>query len=191
MDKNIIHKKNGKGIITQKEYVAYVGSVDEFKKFLFDSSARAGYEKVKKVVFIGDGAPWIWNMCEELFPEAECILGYYHLKENVYDYAKALYHGDVQKSHAWAESMMGHAHKGETDDILKMIEQAPKPIGVKGNVVNLGTYITNNKVRINYLEYRKKGYYIGSGMVKSGHKIVIQKRMKQAGMRWGLAVHNT
>lgn len=187
LDKDMIQRKNGKGIITQKEYVAYLGSVEEFKKYLFESAVRAGYGRVKKVVFIGDGASWIWNMCQELFPDAECILDYYHLKENVYDYAKALYPADEQKSHAWAESMMNHAHEGETDDILKMIKEAPKPIGIKGNVVNLETYITHNRGRINYPEYRKKGYYIGSGMVESGHKIVLQKRMKQAGMRWGIS----
>lgn len=109
LGKDIIHRKNGKGIITQKEYVAYLGSVEEFKKFLFDSAARTGYGKVKKVVFIGDGAAWVWNMSKELFPDAECILDYYHLKENVYNYAKALHPADEQKSHAWAETVMKQA----------------------------------------------------------------------------------
>jgi len=35
-----------------------------------------------------------------------------------------------------------------------------------------------------YLEYKKQGYYVGSGMIESGNKVVVQKRLKQAGMRW-------
>jgi len=31
-----------------------------------------------------------------------------------------------------------------------------------------------------------ESHYIGSGMIEAGNKVVIQKRMKQAGMRWGL-----
>jgi len=48
----------------------FFGGVEEFKKLLFDAAARAGYGKIRQVVFIGDGSHWIWNMCEELFPDA-------------------------------------------------------------------------------------------------------------------------
>jgi hypothetical protein len=75
----------------KKEYVTYFGAVGEFKKFVFDAAARAGYGLLKKVVVIGDGAQWIWNMCEELFPDAVRILDYFHLSENVHGYAKAFY----------------------------------------------------------------------------------------------------
>lgn len=40
----------------KKEYVTYFGSVNEFKKMLFEAAERAGYGKIKKVVVIGDGA---------------------------------------------------------------------------------------------------------------------------------------
>ena len=54
-------------------------------------------------------------------------------------------------------------------------------------VVNLYKYMTNNKERINYNSFEEKGYYIGSGAIESGNKTVIQQRMKQSGMRWGVA----
>ena len=37
---------------------------------------------------------------------------------------------------------------------------------------------------LNYAHFVKQGYPIGSGSVESGHKVVMQSRMKQAGMRW-------
>ena len=51
---------------------------------------------------------------------------------------------------------------------------------------NVFSIIRNNLDKIKYLQYKNKGFYIGSGMVESGNKIVVQKRMKQAGMRWGI-----
>ncbi|MDR1966732.1 MAG: hypothetical protein LBQ36_08480, partial [Synergistaceae bacterium] len=37
---------------------------------------------------------------------------------------------------------------------------------------------------IDYAGYVKKGYFIGSGAVGSGNKVVLQQRLKQSGMRW-------
>lgn len=41
-----------------------------------------------------------------------------------------------------------------------------------------------NQNHINYPDYESKGYFIGSGAIESGNKVVLQKRLKQAGMRW-------
>ncbi len=35
-----------------------------------------------------------------------------------------------------------------------------------------------------YAGFRRAGYPIGSGSVESTYKVVVQARMKQAGMRW-------
>jgi len=37
---------------------------------------------------------------------------------------------------------------------------------------------------MNYQHYRPAGYPVGSGSVESGCKVVMETRMKQAGMRW-------
>jgi hypothetical protein len=47
-------------------------------------------------------------------------------------------------------------------------------------------YITNNIKNIDYAAYEQKGYFIGSGAIESGNKIVLQQRLKQAGMRWNV-----
>lgn len=185
LDRDIIKRKDDSAIITKKEYVTYFGSAGEFKKVLYDSAARAGYGRVKKTVVIGDGAHWIWNICEELFPDAECILDYYHMTENVYSYAKELFLNNEKKYTKWAEALIYYIKTGQTKKALKKITCSPLPDKSR-NVVNLEGYIRNNIERIKYLEYKNKGYYIGSGMIESGNKIVVQKRMKQAGMRWSV-----
>jgi len=35
-----------------------------------------------------------------------------------------------------------------------------------------------------YAAYEQKGYFIGSGAIESGNKIILQDRLKRAGMRW-------
>lgn len=34
--------------------------------------------------------------------------------------------------------------------------------------------------------YRERGYFVGSGIIESGHKIVLQVRLDGAGMRWNV-----
>jgi hypothetical protein len=46
------------------------------------------------------------------------------------------------------------------------------------------TYLFNNKNFMRYPEYRKKGYYIGSGAIESADKYVVANRMRMAGTRW-------
>ena len=179
-----IRKRNKHVYIDKKEYVAYMGSVDGFKKLVFEAAARAGYGKIKQVVVIGDGAKWIWNMCEELFPDAVCILDLFHMKENIFDYAKVLFPNNEKKYTKWAETVSCYIETDQVEKALKKVKGSPLPETAGKNTVNLAGYITNNISRINYLEYKNQGYYVGSGMIESGNKVVVQKRLKQAGMRW-------
>ena len=96
-DRNSVTRKDGKMIITQKEYVPHLGGVDTFKQLLLEASIQQGYGQIREVVFLGDGAPWIWNMYNELFPDAVMILDYSHLKENVSNYSKYLHPSGEQE----------------------------------------------------------------------------------------------
>ena len=77
--------------IKRREYVGYLGSVDVFKKLVFATAVKNGYGQYRESVFICDGAQWISDMIEELFPEAIRILDYCHLVQNVSDFIKAKY----------------------------------------------------------------------------------------------------
>lgn len=184
-DRDIIKRSDESHIITKKEYVSYLGSVNEFKKFVFASAAKAGYGKIKEAVVVGDGAQWIWNMCEELFPDAVQILDFYHMSENTHKYAKLIYPEDEISRKIWVNKVLDALKGGKVDEAIKMVENKKVekvPIGVS----NLDTYISNNRERINYKFYKEKGYYIGSGAIESANKMVIQQRMKQSGMRWSI-----
>lgn len=60
--------------IKEKEYVNYFGAVDTFEKLLFAAALRNGYGQHETTVIVSDGAPWIFNMKDKLFPDAIHIL---------------------------------------------------------------------------------------------------------------------
>lgn len=45
-------------------------------------------------------------------------------------------------------------------------------------------YLGQRQQMMRYAHFQAQGYPIGSGSVESAHKLVVQSRMKQAGMRW-------
>ena len=172
--------------IIRKEYISFVGAVGEFKKHLLACAIHNGYGQFKETVVLSDGATWIRNMVEELFPDAQQILDYFHLCENVYTYARALFNMDASKYIPWAKRICAYLKASQYTLVLKELElmKDEKPNGCS---VNLYGYISNNIRNIDYAEYEKKGYFIGSGAIESGNKLILQDRLKRAGMRWNTA----
>ena len=63
---------------------------------------------------LSDGAAWIANMAEELFPDAQHILDLYHLKENVRAFSKIKFGMKEDKYIPWAEEMSDLLENGLT-----------------------------------------------------------------------------
>ena len=122
-------------------------------------------------------------MGNEIFPDAIQILDYFHLEENVYEYAKAIFKNKEEKYKPWAEMIMKYINNYQIEKALLEIEKFSK-LKLSTGIVDLSVYINNNIDKINYKEYKTKDYFIGSGPIESGNKTVLQKRLKQAGMRW-------
>jgi hypothetical protein len=169
--------------IIKKEYVSYIGSVSEFRKHLLACALRGGYGRFKDTVVLSDGATWIRNMVEEFFPDAQQILDFFHLCENVNAYAKHIFNMDESKYKPWAKDICDSLKASRYERVLLELStfKDKKPTQCP---VNLHGYISNNIKNIDYAEYEQKGYFIGSGAIESGNKIVLQDRLKRAGMRW-------
>jgi hypothetical protein len=183
-DKDMIIRQKGGNTITRKEYAAYLGSAEEFKGHVLNIALQAGYGTIRDVVLIGDGAAWIRNLGEELFPDAVQILDLYHLKENIYGYAKHKYHHNEQEYVPWAENIIALVENGKASEVLRLLPATEK---LPAGVVNLRTDLQNNLDKMHYPTYRAKGYFVGSGAIESANKVILQRRLKQSGMRWSVS----
>jgi len=171
--------------ITKKEYISYVGSVSEFKKHLLACAVRGGYGSYEKTVVLGDGAAWIRNMVKELFHGAQQILDFFHMSENVNIYARHLFNHNEKLYLPWVDDVCKALKQGEYKRILLELEKY-KEKTFKNCSINLYNYINSNIDNIDYKDYEEQGYFIGSGAIESGNKIILQQRLKQAGMRWNV-----
>jgi len=171
--------------INKREYISYIGTVEEFKKHLLACAIRNGYGKYKETILLSDGATWIRKMKEELFPDAVQILDIWHLYENVNIFGKYIFKMDEKRYTPWIERICKELKASKSKEVLEELKTIPES-AYKGCTVNLEEYISNNIDNIDYVRYIKNGYYIGSGAVESGNKIILQERLKQAGMRWNV-----
>lgn len=189
-DDNIFFWKNKKGErqhrIGKREYVTLVGNVQNFKYHILALAQRNGYGKFRNTILLSDGATWIRNLKEELFPDAQQILDLFHLKENTYEFAKDIFNNDESKYISWAETVCSQLEEGKWKTVLEKLKPYQNRVSKPG-CVNLYTYIINNKDNIDYPTYKSKGWFVGSGAIESGNKVVLQNRLKLPGMRWNVS----
>jgi hypothetical protein len=183
-------KKRCKGetvTISKKDYAAWLGSVEEFYYFVLDAAVKNHCFDYERIIVISDGATWIRKMCEELFPHAVQILDFWHMAENVYTFARFQFKDDETKYKPWADDIIKRLRNGDEKERKAVLDELKEFADVKcpQGVCNISTYLTNNAEKIKYADYQANGWYIGSGPMESSNKTVVQKRMKQSGMRWG------
>jgi hypothetical protein len=167
--------------ILKREYVTYIGGVQEFKKHVLSCALKNGYGEYEKTVLISDGATWIRNMREELFPDAQQILDFYHLCENVNTFAKHVFGSEPSQYAKWADEICALLKASKHKEVLAELITRKKPQHCQ---VDLYGYIQNNLANIDYAHYINENLFVGSGAIESGNKSVLQQRLKQAGMRW-------
>ena len=166
--------------LLDREYIGYIGSCEEFKYHFLALAKRNGCDFCSEVVILSDGASWIHKMVEEYFPKAMHILDLYHVKEKVGDFLTTV---TGEEKPPLADEVCNLIEDGEIDKALALLEpyeDRKLPQGIS----NAYTYISNNRDRMNYLLYKKLGYFIGSGAIESGNKTFMQDRLKGHGMQW-------
>ncbi len=147
-------------------------------------ATRRGFERAAQQIVLGDGAPWIWNLATEHFPNALQVVDRFHAKQHLSDVGKAIYGATSDLGHAWSKDRHADLDDGKTDDLLASLavhaetnEEARKCVG----------YITENRHRMRYAEFRAAGICTSSGVVEAGCKVAIGTRCKRAGMHWTVA----
>jgi len=170
--------------------IRYTGgfhNAEYFGKKLYVLAARRGLRTAYEIVFIGDGAQWIWKLARYHFPEAVQIVDWYHAEERLWDIGRAVYGEGTQATNEWVQQQLKRLMEGKVEEVIASLSELSVSNGdVTEKIEENITYFTNNKDRMRYDEYKENGYHIGSGTVESACKHVVGQRLKQAGMKWSV-----
>ena len=170
---------------------SYIGTFQgcrEVGVLLHQEAVRRGLGRARQVVYLGDGAAWVWENCRLTFPGAVEILDFYHASEHVADMTKAI-HQDPDRAAAlhrrWSHDMKQTCPVALLAEARTLLIEHSEWSETKRNAIQCEiNYLESHASRTHYGEYRAKGYFIGSGVIEAGCKTVVGRRLKQSGMFW-------
>jgi hypothetical protein len=172
-----------RGYIHNSKYTFHLGGHKEFEDKM--SNYLDSYEYLQeRLVIIIDGATWMRNWVNAGYPRATQILDYYHAIEHFGKLGSiAIKRKDERDK--WIEKVTATLKESGGGGCIKIVADlnctTKKQRKEKENLLK---YIENNKFRMDYPEYIKRGLQIASGAMESAHRTLVQKRCKLSGQRW-------
>lgn len=182
-------KPNGKWTIRAQNisYYSDIASAEDFGKIMWATGVDRQADRTIELVFLGDGARWIWDLVTLYYPDAIQIVDWFHACEYLTPVSKIAFR-DSQKQKDWLERVKNDLWQGHLDAVIAACQTHVQPdLAVEDDPAQQAVrYYSNNRQRMDYPTYRANGYQIGSGTIESGVKQIATQRMKVSGARWNL-----
>ena len=178
------------GEIYRNKKVSYMGTIrktGDFGPMLYQHAVENGLEDMDAVVFLGDGAKWLWNIQKEYFPNAISGIDLYHAIErlnSMIDFIRFNGRSGSDQKQAFKDKSIKLLKQGRVHDMLMQIEIMPCKKGSEKKLEGAIGYFRSNIERMNYGALAASGIFVGSGVIEAGCKVIVGNRMKQAGMHW-------
>lgn len=171
-------------------YFAQMTSAVAFEKAALLEWHERGGENATRVVAVNDGALWIQSFIDHHCPQAIRVLDFAHAQGYLGKVGKAIYDPGSDAFKQWYQAMskqLGTQPPQRTLSQLRLLHRQHSAEPEQSEIDSAIRYLEKRRDMIDYPHFRKIQVPIGSGISESGHKVVMQRRMKQAGMRWGEA----
>jgi hypothetical protein len=164
-------------------YGATLGSAETASWLWRATTQSAGLGDQTRVHGVGDGAPWIVDKFQENFGgQGRYLLDFYHVSE--YLAAAATVIKPKNPKH-WRQRQQGRLLANTVAGVLRALQPHREAATSKDQPVNAAyQYLHKRRDCLDYAGARRAGLPIGSGEIESGHRHVIQQRLKLAGCWW-------
>ena len=166
-----------------------LGDADKTFELLLYHLRRLGVHRAEQVVFLGDGAKWIWNRTGQLREDLGLdaarfveVLDYFHVVERLTDLVAKRSRWSEKQRTTWVEEQKSRLMAGEVEAVesaaMAMVKRR------KSERETEAAYWERNRGRLRYAEVREAKLPIGSGAVESAVRRVVNLRMKSASILW-------
>jgi hypothetical protein len=175
--------------LAQRRLVAVLGDIDALTPRLWLEALRQGLLGAPQVVWLSDGGRGLWRLFADRFArQGTGILDLYHAAQTLWQAAAAWLDGRTPQARrwfGWARHRLRHGMpEGVLADLADALEVEGLPATAQDTLRTVHAYLERHREHINYARYKELGLPLGSGMVESACKWLIQQRFKGVGMRW-------
>lgn len=173
------------GSLAAQDITYYVDLLpaEQFADLVWARGFERQADQAQELIFVADGADWIWRIVEQHFPQAVQIVDWYHACQYLAPVAQAAFETDEEQT-LWIEQTKAALWEGRLDVVISACQSLVNPNRSDDPARRAVTYYSNNRHRMDYSTYRHQGYMIGSGSMESGCKQLGSARLKIAGARW-------
>jgi len=182
----IFRAKTGEWVAPTGElsYFSRLAEADTFGRLALLETQRRGTESAGRVAAVTDGAEWVQGFIDQQRPDAVRILDFPHAAQRLAPIAQAVWGTAAATATAWVSERTQQLKEQGPAALLREIEAllAAQP-EAEGLAEHLG-YLQKRTAQMQYPVYRAAGLPIGSGPVESANKLVVEARLKGAGMHW-------
>jgi len=166
-------------------YGATFGSVAQTGRRWGHCARQAGWGFNSSIHAVGDGSEWIQIQCREVFgKQATFLCDFFHVSEYLGEAALSCRPAQPQQ---WRRTQQQRLRRGEVAKVLAALKEQIEPVATleeEAPVRNAHRYLSNRQDSLDYPRALAMGLPIGSGMIESGHRHVLQARLKKAGTAW-------
>lgn len=167
-------------------YVATTMRWREFGAGLRKEFDRRFPTKPAQTIFLTDGGKWLRSIRDNFFPFATMVLDLFHALDHLKGILALL--GFKEGSDEF-KAQFGKWRRSIKAGRIKSVVRKIEELETEKNRAELEKklqYYRDNFDRMNYGEYSEKFWFVGSGVVESGCKCVVQQRMDNSGMHWSI-----
>jgi hypothetical protein len=165
-------------------YFSRKTSSEEFKQLALVEIQRRGVENARQVAAVMDGSDWLQGFTDYHRPDAVRILDFPHAGEHLNQVGEFLYGEATPEARQWLQDRLHQLkHEGPKQlltELRRLQTQHPEAKEISANLV----YLQKREQQIQYPHFQADGWPIGSGIVESGNKLVVEARLKGSGMHW-------
>jgi hypothetical protein len=165
----------------QLSYFSRLTDADNFNRLALVETQRRGLENAQQVAAVVDGAEWIQGFIDTHRPDALRILDFPHAAQRIGQISQLVF-GAAEGQ--WLRHQL-HTLKHEgPKDVLTELERLEQSHPDQPVIAENLAYLKKRQPQMQYPTYQTQDWPIGSGVVESANKLVVEARLKGAGMHW-------
>lgn len=176
----------------QVSYFSRMCDAETFTRLATVETQRRGTETAQVVCAVVDGAPWEQEFIAMHRADAVRILDFAHAAEYVSAVGQVVHGEGTEAFSQWLRGELHELKHGKPETVIADLRQLAGRMTGSGAVGDEAqatieakvVYLEKRIEQMRYAEFVAQGYPIGSGMVESGHTVVIEARLNGAGMHW-------
>ena len=173
---------------TTLSYLSRLADAASFGQLATLETHRRGTLQAGTVVAVNDGAVWIQELLDLQCPQAVRILDFAHAAEHLGQVAQTLWGMGSVDAQTWLTAQLDALLDGAEESVLARLaalgEDPELPAEARQVTAACHGYFASRGEQIRYAGFRAAGYPIGSGCVESANKLLVEARLKGAGMHW-------